>query len=896
MQLIRRAPRGPWQRTYSHARRGTRPPAYIHTAHTSDGTFPDGPPSFLALRGDAWRALENTLGEHGLTGSSTRQQWAWTATSFIGLRSAVSGTEDTSAPTPHRQDRSGAATDKFVGELASLLIGARHFCRFDLLSYLGISQGRWDAVSWIIKALSERPIQRPLEDVLLENGPLGMRSAALKPSDDLATRISFDLPVQTSGDALHEQGSWALRERGVAQELQMAGLGQVWRSLGNFVLLASSSKDTEVSQHIMDQTLGAFAILHHNGIMPQNTYVFASAAPTYPFIIDRLSHIIMMAVLDAEWNLNQSDSPGAAKYQSQAQFAIPGVQFSDLHNPERILPYAHSIWLELILWSCLKGRWVTDGMDILHRVIQQHHGQKWSIVSDQLDSSRLIHVPETSLSKELMMAYSRAILNTLPSQAERFDSSTVMGYLHELKAFLGYQNVSFDKTMQGIPTRVIAMEDGSSQSSAGSAVLDALRLLSDMPDGRSGARSNTLLGLHHQLLRSSLAVGSCDMVIRTVKEMRVVLKTRPSEQPVPTTTLANLLDFISYVDPHVYGREILFGRGETDTPLIPDNLESAPEVLPSLLRYATKTGDVELSKKIALAFSNSRSETDTKAQMMLAVAESQIEHRQWDNLEQLLTKRMPLARDVEWSQGLCTVIASLAKACLLLQRECLDGAAASEASLERAATLLRLAVLVSAPRLTPSRLLQVHTLLGMLASVGAGWAALCRPLLRLQGRQPVKTTAREFALLLEGVAGALPPREVRAFWERWCQPAPEPRAGSDPLGRGERELLVRGVAPAPAERAVDVRLPGEEGGEVLTYIGGVAPDWRAMLALYRCVETRQESDDEDKRFLFGLVKGFYGGGAAMLREVGHIVRAKGSRGDDSSDGITEDVDGQESGA
>jgi hypothetical protein len=790
---------------------------------------------------------------------------------LIASRSAASDPDDVVDLTPRQQNQNNAAaTAHFVGKLAILLIGARHFCQFDLLSYLGISQGRWEAVSWIIKALSERPIERPLEGVLLDNGPLGMRSAKLKPSEDLATRVSFELPARSSG-TLKGRENWGDKGQGVARELQMAGLGQVWRSLGNFVLLASSSKDTDVSQHIMDQTLGALAILHHNGVMPKDAYVFGYPSPTYPFLIDRLSPVMMMAILDAEWNLNQSDSPDAAKYLSIAQFAISGVEFPDLHNPEKILPYAHSIWLELILWSCLKGRWITDGMDILHRVIQQHHGQNWSIVPSQPEPSRLIRVSDTSLSAELVTAYSRSILNTLPSHpeaAKRFDSSTVIEYLTDLKAFMRQQSLVFD---EGISTRVVAMEDCLSPATSASTVLNALAL--------SRRRSDASLGLHHQLLRSSLEVGSSDMVGRIVRELRVVLDRCPSQQAVPPSTLANLLEFLCHVDSDAYGHEILYGQDETDVSLLPDKLESVPGVLPALLRYATATSDVDLSREIALAFSKSRPGNNVKTQMMFAVAESQIEHRQWDNLEQLITKPPPVVRGADWSQGVCTLIASLSRACLILQRESLDGGAASP--LERAATLLRLAALANTPRLQLDSLQQVHTTLGMLASVGdGGWAALCRPLLRLHGRQPLQVAPRDFALVLGGVATALPLREVRAFWERWCVPPPDDDT--------QERLHVHGVAPAPAERTVDVRVAGGGGGEVLTYVGGVVPDWRAARVLHRCVEERQAAEDEDGRALLGLVRGIYGDEAGMLREAGHAGPEGGSREAPSSGGPAED--------
>jgi hypothetical protein len=602
---------------------------------------------------------------------------------------------------------------------------------------------------------------------------------------------------------------------------------------------------------------------------------------------------MMMAILDSEWNLNQSDSPEAAKYMSQAQFAIPGVEFSDLHNPERILPYAHSIWLELILWSCLKGGWVADGMDILHRVIQQHHGQDWSIVASvQSDAPRLIHVLETSLSEELMLAYSRAVANTLPPDlheaAQCLDSSAVVDYLHQLKTYLGTQNIRLDnRVLLGISTRMTVSGERDSQANQ-SALLDASRLLSE--DVGSKRLSNTLLGAYHQLLRPSLAAGSCDMVIRTVEEMRKVLRKRPSNQPVlPPTTLANLLDFICHVDPHVYGHEILFGRYETDLALIPDNLESVTETLPALLRYATKTGDAELLHRITLALSKLRPGSKISVQMMIAVAETQIEDCRWDAVEELITSPRDRARGAEQSQGVCIIIASLAKACLLLQRECLDGAAGAASSFERATMLLRIAALHHAPGdPPPSRLPRVHALLGMLASVGPAWAALVKPLLqRRHGARPLEAPGGEFALLLEGVVGALPLCEVAAFWQRWCLPLPP--AGRLAAGDEEHGALVRGVAPAPATgHGVEVTLDDE--GGVLTYVGGVAPDWRAVLALYRCVEARKDADEESRRFLLDLVKGFYGGEAGMLREVGHIGPAMRSRGDYLSGGITEDVD------
>jgi hypothetical protein len=902
MQLIRRATRGPWrQHCYVHPSRPARQ-STSNASSQSDGKSRNDPPSFLNLRGESWKSFELCLAKYRLKDSTSRELWSSTVASLISSRNVIPVVENSSNSTQcHRHPSHASATDNFICELASLLIGARHFGQFDLLSYLGISQGNWDAVSWIVKALSERPIQRSLESFILENGPLGLRSANVRPSDDVASRVSYELPVsKDSQDAspFHPLVDWLTQERDITQELQIAGLGQVWRSLGNFVLLASSSNDTNVSQDIMDQALSALAILHHNGIMPNTTYIFESTSPTYPFAIEKLSQVMLMAILDAEWNLNQSDLPGAADYTSQAQFEIPGFQFSDLHNPERILPYAHSIWLELILWACLKGRWVVDGMDILHRVIQQHHGQGWSIIpSHQLNSSDLIQISETSLSEDVILAYSRAILNIIPPSnleaGHAIDPSTVMRYLHELKVFLANQKLTLPQsTLLNISTRVLTSSSVLSlagQSATSSPVLLALRPwldegLLDIPSrlkpSDSGSLvpvtfddglSSRLLGMYHQLLRSSLAAGSCDMVIQTVKDIRNLLKRHPSKHSaLPATILAQLLDFIVYVDPHAFGREILFGHIDSDIPLIPEQLEKVPEIIPSLLRYATIIGDIELSKKIALSFPMAQCQSDIKAQMMVAVMQSQVEYRHWDAIEELITSREALKGDVEQSQGICILVASLAKACLLLQRDCLSPITGmnSKGSLERACEIFSLAVLHHSLRLNATRLLQIHSILGMMSSLSQDWAAICRPLLRLHGTEPLKTSTNVFGLLLEGVLQTLPLSEAVAFWKRWCLPVQQNTSIYAAPNSEVQNLLVHGIAPASKVRSVDVNLPG---GEVLTYLGGVEVNWRIIMTLYRCILSRTDPDEtSSKQFFMDIARRFYGGEAFMMQQVKYV--------------------------
>lgn len=323
-----------------------------------------------------------------------------------------------------------------------------------ILAYLGLEEGNWAMVSWITRVVTENVIhaEDDLGESIVGYAPLLVdhRSHLPPPGsqsiEELANNfIWFKQNVaqseETDNQSPQSAISATMQNRANFSNLarkDYANIGQLnpksvltrdavgilLHGLGQMIMHASTTASTIQSQDVMNHVLDTMAILHHNGIIPEFTYratsselYSAKAAPSY---LDELFSPLLSSILDAEWNLFQ-DTPEHASYASGAQTKIPGFEFSDHHNPMRILPFAHSIWLELILWICLRGGYLPHGFAILQQIASTRITQQsnpWTIASwrdaSPSTSEDEFIIPSRSVSAELVLAYAEAIKDLQP--------------------------------------------------------------------------------------------------------------------------------------------------------------------------------------------------------------------------------------------------------------------------------------------------------------------------------------------------------------------------------------------------------------------------------------------------------------------------------------------------
>lgn len=269
-------------------------------------------------------------------------------------------------------------------DIAAVLYAARR-ASFDLISHLGLVEGRWQVAVWIAKKLVEdgtRSTEPPVQ--------LGPSLNAIWLDDD--TRSLKEL----TENSIHTEGAGVLRKSKLSLDALTAApesidrrhvlvkraLGQLWECLGNMILTAAEQTDTEEST-IMPYVLEIIAYLHHVGFMPDSVYSYRPRKDQYalqqPPTLHMLSSKILTALSDATWKAHES-SVKAAKDSAKVSYflghEIPGSRYK-----VEVTEVAPELWLELILWSCLRGGWIMDGAAILGRLASKEEDRRWALIS-----------------------------------------------------------------------------------------------------------------------------------------------------------------------------------------------------------------------------------------------------------------------------------------------------------------------------------------------------------------------------------------------------------------------------------------------------------------------------------------------------------------------------------
>ncbi|KAF2708198.1 hypothetical protein K504DRAFT_468553 [Pleomassaria siparia CBS 279.74] len=255
----------------------------------------------------------------------------------------------------------------------------------DLLSYMGVVEGRWDAVVWIVKQVVEggaRSLEPPLKLEPFANvqwPELEFRTLQdLTDSPLLTTRVRPSRALKHSLDQLTAAPDTIALESIVRKR----ALGQVWRSLGIMILHAVDKTNGEQSQ-IMLHVLEVIAHLHHVGLISESVYHHRpdqdEMALQQPPTLHLLSSKIITALSDASWRAHEASAVAAKKRENAEYFLnheIPGSRHK-VHITE-ITP---ELWLELVLWSCVHGGWILEGTAILEQIWLQPGERRWSLIS-----------------------------------------------------------------------------------------------------------------------------------------------------------------------------------------------------------------------------------------------------------------------------------------------------------------------------------------------------------------------------------------------------------------------------------------------------------------------------------------------------------------------------------
>lgn len=279
---------------------------------------------------------------------------------------------------------SDVSSDVTPLELA-VLLNAAGDAGHDILSHYGLLQHRWEVVIWIAKKIvgdGKQPAGPSAHlDVFTniiwpKSGPQTLDHFTNAPLMAHRVRQSPENKY-TLGEIMDIPDSINARRRAVRQ-----AIGQLWRSLGNFIIAAADDGDN-INDSIMSPVLEVIAHFHHIGLIPEAVYAHKAPQDEYalrqPPTLHLLSTQILTALSDASWRAHEASVEVATERLNASYFLgheIPGSRYK-----LKITQVVPELWLEFVLWACLHGGWLLDGSAILHKMSSDSKGHGWGLIS-----------------------------------------------------------------------------------------------------------------------------------------------------------------------------------------------------------------------------------------------------------------------------------------------------------------------------------------------------------------------------------------------------------------------------------------------------------------------------------------------------------------------------------
>ena len=294
---------------------------------------------------------------------------------------------------PHLRQpgKSQSDVNMYAEDIAEVLLAAQGLLfpknGIDLLSYLGIHEGRWSAVVWLVKYLVESfgsPHARSerLSQTLCSwsnEMPLNeLTRNAIELREHLSRGRVVPSVFPSSSQTLDDLTS-DLRPENLSrtERLQRDALGQIWRSLGNMTM---SCADGEIKPEILE----IIAYLHHTGIMPSSIYNHKPSADVTAIqqtpMLNLFSSRILTSLSDAAWRAHEKliveDAKAKGGDYASLRPETPGTAFK-----VNIAGLRPEVWMELVLWSCLHGGWILEGANILCTMYSEPNERQWQPIS-----------------------------------------------------------------------------------------------------------------------------------------------------------------------------------------------------------------------------------------------------------------------------------------------------------------------------------------------------------------------------------------------------------------------------------------------------------------------------------------------------------------------------------
>lgn len=287
----------------------------------------------------------------------------------------------------------------------------------DLLSYLGVCQKRWKAVIWLVKAMSSsyQHYTKLEEELGKLRAPqwkydfLDLETLASAPiwADDIVKPLGSRIRLKDL------KGQTVTLTDGRKIDVGREVIGQIWRSAASIILQAADCPPEDyTSKVIMSHALEILAHLHHIDAFPHSIYQYNPPAdpsvPHQPPTLALLSSQMMAILSDTAWRAQEFENSSEKKWhkingyygEKRRQGSVADREF---HVPE----LSHGIWLDLILWSCIEGGWISEAAWIVGLIDRRKNNPslRWSVV--RWDSIISQITPEMGWNTKLNLDYQR---------------------------------------------------------------------------------------------------------------------------------------------------------------------------------------------------------------------------------------------------------------------------------------------------------------------------------------------------------------------------------------------------------------------------------------------------------------------------------------------------------
>lgn len=443
-----------------------------------------------------------------------------------------------------------------------------------ILYDLAVDQGRWRAAVWLVEHLvahfhaksprsrrSAALIQQWTLDASLDDSTENPISLVEKHE-----RYSAEPHLQSfQGQGLDELTGEEPEDLSKDERLRYDILGMVWFTLGRMISVSATAKQTS-NDTLRPEVLEMIALLHHHELMPESIYSYlpveSKDAIQQPPTLHLLSSRIMTALSDATWRARELSALEAAQKRGSRGSHNAGPEIPGSSYRVRVTTVKPEVWLELMLWSCLHGGWIKEGIMLLARLAREKDEKQWKPISwreslravmpfgdsglldwenikfmyDTRSSGSMDHVDtshlsvERTISSEVVDAYIDALLSVVDLGVGHRGASSnfVTSSLRTLRSFLQRANLnlgggSWDALVLRLADTVgIRSDNGvgwitqlSNLSPRFGEELHA-RHVRDLPpyihDG-----SAAILGLLHRALRDGIRQGNFEMALKVFR-------------------------------------------------------------------------------------------------------------------------------------------------------------------------------------------------------------------------------------------------------------------------------------------------------------------------------------------------------------------------------------------